>query len=105
MQQPSYLTVNEPPLFVLARTKSGKTHLGYHWVYYNPIAKLLLFEYRLSRSRAGPNDVLKKSRPLQCDGFIGKDDLLARARVLGVGCFAHAMCLPTQFNHCVFSAA
>ena len=43
MQQSSYLTVNKTPLFVLARAKSGKTHLGYHWVSYNPIAKLLLF--------------------------------------------------------------
>ena len=91
VQQASYLMVDETPLPVLDRIKRGKTHLGYHWVYYDPIAKLVLFDYRPGRSRAGPNEMLKNFRGyLQCDGYTGYEDILARAGVVGVGCFAHA---------------
>jgi transposase len=91
VQQSSYLMVDETPLPVLDRTKPGKTHLGYHWVYYDPVAKLVLFDYRPGRSRAGPNDILRDFQGyLQCDGYAGYDDILARPGVMGVGCFAHA---------------
>jgi len=91
VQQSSYIMVDETPLPVLDRTKPGKTHLGYHWVYHDPIAKLVWFDYRPGRSRAGPNDVLKNFRGyLQCDGYTGYEDILARPSVVGVGCFAHA---------------
>jgi transposase len=91
VQQASYLMVDETPLPVLDRTKPGKTHLGYHWVYYDPIAKLVLFDYRPGRSRAGPNEILKSFQGyLQCDGYVGYDDILARPGVMAVGCFAHA---------------
>jgi len=91
MQQSSYVMVDETPLPVLDGTKPGKTHLGYHWVYYDPVAKRVYFDYRPSRSRAGPNEMLKNFRGyLQCDGYTGYDDILARAGVVGVGCFAHA---------------
>jgi transposase len=58
----SYLMADETPTPVLDRSKPGKTHLGYHWVYYDPVAKLVLFDYRSGRSRAGPNDMLKNFR-------------------------------------------
>ena len=91
VQQASYVMADETPLPVSDRTKPGKTHLGYHWVYYDPVAKLVLFDYRPGRSRAGPNDILKNFHGyLQCDGYTGYDDLLARPGVVGVGCFAHA---------------
>lgn len=91
MQQSSYLMVDETPIPVLDQTKSGKTHLGYCWMYYDPEAKLVLFDYRPSRSRAGPNEVLKNFQGyLQCDGNTGYEDVLARVGVVGVGCFAHA---------------
>jgi len=59
IQQAFYLMVDETPLPVLDHTKLGKTHLGYHWVYNEPAAKLVLFDYRPGRSRAGPNEMLK----------------------------------------------
>lgn len=91
LQQSSYLMVDETPIPVLDHTKPGKTHLGYYWVYYDPVVKLVLFDYRPSRSRAGPNEVLKNFQGyLQCDGYTGYEDILARAGVVGVGCMAHA---------------
>jgi transposase len=91
IQQSSYLMVDETPLPVLDRSKPGKTHLGYHWVYYDPVAKLVLFDYRPGRSRAGPNEMLKNFQGyLQCDGYTGYDEVLARPGVMAVGCFAHA---------------
>jgi len=72
MQQAFYLMVDETPLPVLNRIKPDKTHLGYHWVYYDPVAKFVLFDYRSGRSRAGPNDILKNFHGyLQCDGYTG----------------------------------
>jgi len=30
---------DETPIPVWDPTKPGKTHLGYHWVYYDPVAQ------------------------------------------------------------------
>ncbi len=91
IQQSSYLMADETPIPVLDRTKPGKTHLGYHWVYYDPVAKLVLFDYRPGRSRAGPNDILKNFRGhLQIDGYDGYNDVIKRSEVIAVGCLAHA---------------
>ncbi len=62
IQHSSYLMADETPIPVLDRTKPWKTHLGYHGVYYDPVAKRVLFDYRPGRSRAGPNDMLKNFR-------------------------------------------
>ncbi|NUO82317.1 IS66 family transposase [candidate division KSB1 bacterium] len=91
LPQSSYLMVDETPIPVLDHTKPGKTHLGYYWVYYDPVAKLVFFDYRPSRSRAGPNEMLQNFQGyLQCDGYTGYEDILAKPGVVAVGCFAHA---------------
>jgi hypothetical protein len=59
IQQSSYVRLDETLIPVLDQTKPGKTHLGYHWVYCAVVAKLVWFEYRLSRSRARLNAVPK----------------------------------------------
>jgi transposase len=90
IQQSSYLMADETPIPVLDRSKPGKTHLGYHWVYYDPVAKLVLFDYRPGRSRAGPNDILKNfCGHLQIDGYDGYNDVIAQPQVIAVGCWAH----------------
>lgn len=38
--------MDESPIRVLDRTLKGKTHRGYFWVYYDPIGKQVLFDYR-----------------------------------------------------------
>jgi transposase len=87
----SYVMADETPIRVLDRQKNGSTHLGYHWVYYSPLERLALFDYREGRSRAGPNAMLREFEGyLQTDGYPGYNEIIASDRVISVGCFAHA---------------
>jgi len=51
---------DETPIPVLTKDKPGSTHKGYHWVYYNPVRRLVLFDYRKSRGREGLDEILKR---------------------------------------------
>ena len=51
---------DETPIAVLTQDKPGATHKGYHWVYYDPVNKLVLFDYRKSRGMEGPDEMLKE---------------------------------------------
>jgi hypothetical protein len=69
----------------------GKSQQGYLWVYSRPKSDVL-FEWRISRSREGPQEFLKKFRgKLQTDGY-GAYESLAKQRgdLTLVGCWAHA---------------
>lgn len=91
IEHSAYLMADETPIPVLDRSKAGKTHLGYHWVYYDPLNRRVLFDYRPGRSRAGPNDLLENFRGyLQIDGYDGYNDVIKRPGVIAVGCMAHA---------------
>ncbi len=48
-----YIMADETPLPVLTKDKPGATHKGYHWVYYGPVNKLVLFEYQKTQGRPG----------------------------------------------------
>jgi transposase len=86
----TYLMADETPLPVLIKTVKGKTHRGYLWVYYDPLGKMVVFDYRHSRSRDGPNDFLKNfSGTLQIDGYEGYTDVNARPDIVVAGCMAH----------------
>jgi len=86
-----YLQADESPLPVLDREKKGSSHLGYLWVYHAPLERLVLFDYRKGRSRAGPNEMLQNfSGHLQTDAYNGYNEITAKPDVTGVGCFAHA---------------
>jgi len=50
---------NETPISVLTKNKPGATHKGYHWVYYDPVNKLVLFDSRKTRGREGPDKLLE----------------------------------------------
>jgi transposase len=41
----TYLQCDETPIPVVDKQKKGETHRGYHWVYYSPEKKLVLFDY------------------------------------------------------------
>jgi transposase len=90
--QQGYLQVDETPIQVLDKTKKGKTHRGYHWVYYSPLEKTVLFDYQHGRSREGPSVLLKNFKGyLQSDGYnvygliVGK-----RKDITHLNCMAHA---------------
>ena len=50
----NYLQADETTVKVLDPLKKGTTHTGYYWPYHDPIRRLLFFDYRAGRSRAGP---------------------------------------------------
>ena len=86
-----YLQVDETPIQVLDKRKKGKTHRGYHWVYYSPLEKTVLFDYRDGRSRAGPQKLLKDfTGYLQTDGYSVYDLFAGRKDITLLNCMAHA---------------
>lgn len=86
-----YLQVDETPIAVLDKTKSGKTHKGYHWVYHSPLEQAVLFDYRPSRSREGPTQLLKNFKGyLQTDGYSVYESFGKHRDITLLGCMAHA---------------
>ncbi len=61
---------DETPLPVQAQDKPGSTHKGYYWVYFAREKRLVFFDYRKSRGREGPDEILHDfSGFLQPDGY------------------------------------
>lgn len=86
-----YLQVDETPIQVLDRSKKGKTHRGYHWVYYSPLEKTVLFDYRDGRSREGPQKLLGNfTGYLQTDGYKVYDYFASKKNITHLSCMAHA---------------
>ena len=86
-----YLQVDETPIAVLDKNKSGKTHKGYHWVYHSPLEQVVLFDYRPSRSREGPTELLKNFKGyLQTDGYSVYESFGKHQDITLLGCMAHA---------------
>jgi transposase len=87
----SYLMADETPMRVLDSSQAGKCHLGYDWVYYGPLVKLAYFDYQPSRSRDGPQQMLKNfAGHLQTDGYAAYEAITRRPEVTALGCMAHA---------------
>ena len=87
----NYLMVDETTIKVLDPLLTGKTHQGYYWVYYDPLAKQVFFDYQKGRGRDGPNNLLKKfTGHLQTDGYKAYNELAAQKRITSLGCWAHA---------------
>ena len=86
-----YLQVDETPIQVLDKTKKGKTHRGYHWIYHSPLEKSVLFDYQDGRSREGPSLLLKDFKGyLQTDGYTVYDFIARRKEIIHLNCMAHA---------------
>lgn len=90
--QSGYLMGDETTIKVLQSDKKGSTHLGYYWVYYDPVAGLPLFVYQQGRAAAYPEeDLATFSGYLQTDGYEAYEKLaLSRSDVVHVACWAHA---------------
>ena len=87
----NYLQADETPIRYLDPDVKGKSQQGYLWTYSRPGGDVL-FEWRVSRSREGPEEFLKNFRgKLQTDGY-GVYESLAKSRndLTLVGCWAHA---------------
>jgi transposase len=86
-----YLMADETPISVLTEDKPGATHKGYHWVYYSPVDRLVLFDYRKGRGREGPQELLKDYRgALQADGYVGYEAFERQPGITLLACMAHA---------------
>ena len=87
----NYLQANETPIRYLDPDVKGKSQQGYLWTYSRPGGDVV-FEWRVSRSREGPEEFLKHFRgKLQTDGYAAYESLAKRRGDLTlVGCWAHA---------------
>ena len=86
----NYLQADETPIRYLDPDVKGKSQQGYLWTYSRPGGDVL-FEWRVSRSREGPEEFLKTFRgKLQTDGYSAYESLAkARGDLTLVGCWAH----------------
>lgn len=93
----TYIMADETPMPVLTKDKPGSTHKGYHWVYYDPVNKLALFDYQRTRSREGPNGMLENFNGyLQTDGYAAYTNLNNKENIELLACLAHAR---RKFEH------
>jgi transposase len=86
----NYLQADETPIRYLDPDVKGKSQQGYLWIYSRPGGDVL-FEWRVSRARAGPEEFLKNFRgKLQTDGYQVYESLAKdRDDLTLVGCWAH----------------
>jgi len=88
---------DETPIPVLTKDKPGATHKGHHWIYYDPIHRLVLFDYRKTRGREGPDEMLKEfAGYLQTDGYNAYDHFENQPHITLLACIAHAR---RKFQH------
>ncbi len=65
-----YLMAAETPIPVLTKDNPGAVYKGYHWLYDDPVHKLVLFDYQKTRGCEGMEEFLKHfSGDLQTDGY------------------------------------
>lgn len=82
-----YIQVDETTLPCQTREKTGKNHRAWLWEYSAP-AGPVVFQFEMSRGRAGPAEFLKHFRgKLQCDGYRAYDQL--GSGITYVACMAH----------------
>jgi len=86
-----YLQVYETSIKVLESDKKGAAHMGWYWVYHNPLDGLVLMDYQPTRGAAATTEMLKNFRGyLQSDGYAVYQKIGRRADVTPVACWAHA---------------
>ena len=86
-----YLMADETPVRVLESDNPGSTHKGYYWAYYDPVSKLVLFDYRPGRGKEGPRQILKNFKGhLQTDGYAVYDEYGSKTGITLMHCWAHA---------------
>lgn len=67
-----------------------KSHQGYYWVYYDPVARQALFEYQPGRGKKYPEETLKSFNGiLQTDGYAAYDAFDKQQNITLTGCMAH----------------
>jgi hypothetical protein len=87
----NYIQADETPIRYLDPDLPGKAQIGYLWTYSRPAGEVI-FEWNISRGRAGPCEFLKDFQGrLQTDGYGVYASIAAERRELVlIGCWAHA---------------
>lgn len=97
-----YIQADESPIKVLERPQGKgkgppnrmvkKVMRGYQWVYYDPINKLVYFNYRPGRGKNGPKEVLADYKGyVQCDGYSVYEGIAKKNDGIELlGCLVHA---------------
>lgn len=86
-----YLQADETPTRVLDKTKKGKCHRGYYWVYHSPPKKMVVFDYQRGRSKEAPRKILNNFKGyLQTDGYAAYNSYAAKKDITHLACWAHA---------------
>ena len=86
-----YLQVDETTIKVLDKDKKGACHLGYYWVYHNPINKTVLFDYQPTRAARSAAHILDDFKGyLQTDGYSAYEQYARQKDVIHLACWAHA---------------
>lgn len=89
--QRGYLQVDETTIKVLESERQGATHLGYYWVYNDPITGTAMFKYQTGREAKFPEAMLKNFKGyLQTDGYSGYGKLGKSEHITHLACWVHA---------------
>lgn len=85
-----YLQVDETPVKVLDQTKPAGTRKSYHWVYYSPPDRLVMFDFQQGRDKTAPQKYLKNFKgTLQTDAYAAYNQFDTPG-VTMAGCLAHS---------------
>lgn len=86
-----YLQVDETTIKVLETEKKNATHIGYYWVYNDPVSHIPMFKYEKGRSGEFPTRQLADFQGfLQTDGYAGYHKLASKTTITHLACWAHA---------------
>jgi transposase len=85
-----YIQADETPVDVQMHDRRGKNHQAYLWQYSSPGGSVV-FDFRLSRGRAGPKEFLGNFEGiLQTDGYVAYERDVGGPKLVHVGCWAHS---------------
>jgi transposase len=90
LQRSDYLQMDETPIRYLDPDIKGRTGQGYLWIYGQP-ASQVIFEWKISRSREGPEVFLENFHGYaQSDGYIVYESLAKESHgITWLACWAH----------------
>lgn len=89
-QKSDYIQADETPMRVLDKNKKGDSHKGYYWVYQSPVDKIVCFQYRKGRGKAGPKEFFEGFQgAIQADGWQVYDMFGKVTGIILLGCMAH----------------
>jgi transposase len=99
LRQATYLQADETSIKVLWAELKGKAHTGWYWGYNDPVKKIVVFDFQMTRGREGPNEFLRTFKGiLQTDDYAGYVDVRAREDIAWAACMAHVR---RKFHDCL----